>query len=77
MTDAGPLHAALANVRLTNAAHVSALDAMENAFVAETALSLRLSFSSSNDQKGIEDKDIVGLKKSHKPLPIETSWMSL
>jgi len=34
----GPLHAALATVRQTNAAHVSALDALENAFTAETAL---------------------------------------
>ena len=34
----GPLHAALLTVRQTNAAHVSALDALERAFTAETAL---------------------------------------
>ena len=34
----GPLHAALATVRQTNAAHASALDAMEFALTAETAL---------------------------------------
>ena len=36
----GPLHEALATVRQTNAAHVSALDALERAFTAETALPL-------------------------------------
>ena len=41
----GPLHDALATVRQTNAAHVSALDALERAFSAETALSLAASFA--------------------------------
>jgi len=46
----GPLHAAFATVRQTNAAHVSALDALERAFTAETAISLAASrFFSSND----------------------------
>ena len=48
----GPLHAALATVRQTNSAHVSALDALERAFTAETALPLAASFDfDSNDQK--------------------------
>ena len=34
----GPLRAALLTVRQTNAAHVSALDALERALTAETAL---------------------------------------
>ena len=45
----GPLHFALATVRQTNAAHVSALDALERAFTAETALFLWLRLSNSND----------------------------
>ena len=38
MPEPSGFHAAFATVRQTNAAHVSALDALENAFVAETAL---------------------------------------
>ena len=47
MADAasGPLHAALATVRQTNAAHVSALDALERSFSAQTALILWLRLS--------------------------------
>jgi len=47
MADAasGPLHAALATVRQTNAAHVSALDALERSFSAQTALILWLCLS--------------------------------
>ena len=56
----GPLPAALATVRQTTAAHVSALDALERASVAETALFLALRLSIPNDQKGsIEDSKIV------------------
>ena len=40
MTETSGLHAAFATVRQTNAAHVSALDALERAFTAETALFL-------------------------------------
>ena len=44
MTEAsGHLHAALATVRQTNAAHVSALDALEWACTAEKALPLAAS----------------------------------
>ena len=39
----GPLHATLATVRQTNAYHVSALDALERAFSAETAHSFAAS----------------------------------
>ena len=46
MADAsGPLHAALATVRQTNAAHASAIDALERACTAETALFLWLRLS--------------------------------
>ena len=38
MTEVSGLHAAFATVRQTNASHVSALDALERAFTAETAL---------------------------------------
>ena len=37
MAETSGLHAAFATVRQTNAAHVSALDALERAFTAETA----------------------------------------
>ena len=53
MAEMGPLHAALATVRQTNAAHVSALDALERACTAETALFGCVSrFQGSDDQKG-------------------------
>ena len=45
MAETGALHAALATVRQTNAAHVTALDALENAFTAETALFVWLRLS--------------------------------
>ena len=35
----GPLHAALATVRQTNVAHVSALDALDRAFSSQAVLS--------------------------------------
>ena len=56
----GPLHAALA----TNAAHVSALDAVERAFTAETALCLlRLSIHSSNDQIISRESALLRLRR--------------
>ena len=70
--NSGPLHAALATVRQTNAAHVSALDALERASVAETALFL-LRLSIPNDQKGsIEDHKSWSSRDS--PCPIETRY---